>query len=124
LSVLVLDKRKRPVMPCSEKRQPTPKAGARGADCRTKLMAHGSPRRYCLRTKSVRGFQTGDVVRAEVPTGKKAGTHVGRVAVRGSGSLRVGKADGINAKYCKLFHRAGGCCYANPRFLPVLKNGV
>jgi hypothetical protein len=76
-------------------------------------------------TTSVRGFQTGDMVRAELPTGKKAGTHVGRVAVRGSGSLRVGNADAINAKYCKLLHRAVGYCYARqPRFLPVLKNGV
>jgi hypothetical protein len=88
------------------------KASARGDDCRTKLTAHGFPRGYCRRTKSVRGFQTGDMVRAEVPTGKKAGHHVGRAAVRGNGSFRVGNADAINAKYCKLLHRADGYCYA------------
>jgi hypothetical protein len=65
------------------------------------------------------------MVRAEMPTGKEAGTQVGRVAVRPSGSLRVGNADPINAKYCKLLHRADGYGYAGkPRFLPVLKNGV
>jgi hypothetical protein len=37
------------------------------------------------------GFQTGDMVRAEVPKGKHAGIHVGRVAVRASGSFRVGR---------------------------------
>jgi hypothetical protein len=65
-----------------------------------------------MRSKSVRGFKTGDMVRAEVPNGKQAGIHVGRVAVRGSGSFRVGNADGINARYCKLLHRADGYGYA------------
>jgi hypothetical protein len=156
LSVFVLDKRRRPVMPCSEKRahrllecgravvhrrdpftirlkdrvgelgtlvgwqQPTLaiEASARGPYCRTKLTAHGFPRGSCMRTGSVRGFQTGDMARAEVPTGKKAGNHVGRVAVRGSGSLRMGNADPINAKYCKLLHRADGYCYARQPALP------
>jgi hypothetical protein len=31
-----------------------------------------------------------------------------------TGSLRVGNADGINAKYCKLLHRADGLCPARP----------
>jgi hypothetical protein len=76
------------------------------------------PRRSCIRTKSVRGFQTNDMVRAEVPTGKTARNHVGRVAVRGSGSLRVSNADRINPKYCKLLHRADGYCYARQPALP------
>jgi hypothetical protein len=54
-----------------------------------------------MRTKAVRGFKTEDMVRAEVPNGKEAGVHVGRVAVRASGSF----ADAINAKYCKILHR-------------------
>jgi hypothetical protein len=115
LSVFVLDQRK-PVMPCCEKRAWQTlaiKASGRG-DCRTKLTARGLPRGYCMRTKSVRGFPTRDMVRAEVPTGKKAGNHVGR-GVRGSGSFRVGNADGINAKYCKLLHRADGYCYLGNR---------
>src|SRR5262252_6858224 len=65
--------------------------------CRTNPTAHGFPRGYCMRTKSVRVFKTGDMVRAEVPKDKQAGIHVGRVAVRASGSFRVGNADGINA---------------------------
>jgi hypothetical protein len=119
LSVFVLDKRKRWVGAVGALvgwQQPTLaiKATAGGNYCRTKLTAHGFPRGDCMRTKSVRGFQTGDLVRAEVPTGKKARNHVGRVAVRGSGSLSVANADGFNEKHCKLPHRADGSCYARP----------
>ena len=92
------------------------KATGRGSYCRTRLTAHGFPRGYCMRTKVVRGFQTGDMVRAEVPTGKKSGIRVGRVAVRASGSFNVqtstGVVQGINAKHCKLLHRADGYGYA------------
>jgi hypothetical protein len=91
------------------------KASGRG-DYLTKLTAHG--RGSCRRIKSVRGCQTGDMVRAEVPTGNKAEAHVGRVAVHGSGSFRVGNADGINAKYCRLLHRADGYCCARQPALP------
>jgi hypothetical protein len=78
-----------------------------------------------MRTKAVRGFQTGDMVRAEVPNGKKAGVHLGRVAVRAR-SFRVGNADGTNATYCKILHRADGYGYGwrPPRFLPALNGGV
>jgi RRXRR protein len=93
------------------------KASGRGDDL-TKLAAHGLPRGSCMRTKSVRGFQTGDMVRAEVPTGNKAGTQVGRAAVRGGGCFRVRHADGINARYCKLLPCADGDCHAGPPALP------
>jgi hypothetical protein len=87
------------------------KATGRGTYCRTKLDRYGFPRGYCMRVKSVRGFQTGDTVRAEIAKGKHAGIHVGRVAVRATGSFRVGNVDGINAKHCKLIHRADGYGY-------------
>jgi hypothetical protein len=63
-------------------------------------------------------LRTGDMVRAEVPPGEKAAIHVGRVAVRASGSFRVGDADGINAKFCKPLHRADGHGYARRPALP------
>ena len=88
------------------------KATGRGTYCRTKLDKYGFPRGYCMRTKSMRGFQTGDMVRAEVPKSKRAGIHVGRVALRSSGSFRVGNADGINARHCRIIHRADGYGYA------------
>jgi hypothetical protein len=67
------------------------------------------------------GFQTGDMVRADVAKGARKGVHVGRIAVRVTGSFRVGNADGINAKYCKLLHRADGYGFAARAFLPMAK---
>jgi 5-methylcytosine-specific restriction endonuclease McrA len=60
------------------------KAAGRGSYSRTRPDAYGFPRLAMPRTKSVHGFQTGDLVRALVPRGKNTGVHVGRVAVRTS----------------------------------------
>jgi hypothetical protein len=88
----------------------------RGSYCRTRLDAYGFPRGYCTRHKVVLGFQTGDMVRAGVPSGKKAGTHVGRLAVRASGSFNVqtltGVVQGVHARHCTLAHRADGYNYS------------
>ena len=62
-----------------------------------------------MRQKRVKGFATGDLVKAVVPAHlKTAGSHQGRVAVRATGSFRVGTVDGINAKYCRLLQRSDG----------------
>lgn len=57
------------------------------------------------------GFQTDGHVRAEVPNGKKAGTHVGRVAVRAPGSFNIQKqgalVQGISHRHCR-FVQCGG----------------
>jgi hypothetical protein len=45
---------------------------------------YGFPRTGPKQHKRVQGFQTGDLVRAVVPEGRKAGTYVGKVAVRTS----------------------------------------
>ncbi|WP_276959237.1 RNA-guided endonuclease IscB [Allomeiothermus silvanus] len=84
------------------------KALGRGWRCRTNVDAHGLPRGYRMRSKAVRGFRTGDLVHAVVPEGKQAGVHTSPVAVRASGSFRVGTADGISWKYCRLLQRADG----------------
>ncbi|HKF37564.1 MAG TPA: HNH endonuclease, partial [Ktedonobacteraceae bacterium] len=89
------------------------RAQGRGSYQRTNVDASGFPRGYLTRMKRIRGFATGDLVRAQVPDHLKTrGTHLGRVAVRASGSLRVGKVDGINATYCSLLQRADGYDYA------------
>jgi hypothetical protein len=72
------------------------RAMGRGRRQRTRLDAHGFPRGYLLRQKRVHGFQRGDLVRAEVPAGKHAGVHLGRVAIRASGAFRVRLVDGIS----------------------------
>ena len=68
------------------------------------------------RVKAVRGFQTGDMVRATIPTGKNAGTHVGRVTVRATGQFDIStgtrKLQIINWKYCTPVHKQDGYSYA------------
>ena len=75
----------------------------------------GFPRTTAKRFKRVHGFQTGDIVKAVVPIGKKTGTYIGRVAVRTSGSFNVktksGMVQGINYRHCRLFQRADDYSY-------------
>jgi 5-methylcytosine-specific restriction endonuclease McrA len=84
------------------------RATGRGRHCRTLLDAYGFPRAYLMRQRRVHGFQTGDLVRADVSHGKCAGMHVGRVSVRARGSFRVGQHDGVSWRTCVLLQRAGG----------------
>jgi 5-methylcytosine-specific restriction endonuclease McrA len=92
------------------------KATGRGAYQRTLLDKYGFPRGYLMRVKSVEGFQTGDMVRATVPSGKKAGSYRGRVAVRASGNFNIqnGKdvVQGISYRYCTMVQRADGYGYS------------
>ncbi|MEG4851118.1 RNA-guided endonuclease IscB [Microcoleus sp. B5-D4] len=81
--------------------------------CRTGKF--GFPSRYVPRFKFVKGFQTGDIVKAIVTSGKKIGTYVGRVAVRTSGSFNISASElvsGISHKYCSIIHRKDGYSYA------------
>ena len=92
------------------------KSAGRGSYQRTRLDAFGFPRGSLTRKKTHFGFATGDLVRATVPSGKKSGTHVGRVAVRSSGSFNVrtgsGVVQGISHKHCRLLQRADGYGYS------------
>jgi 5-methylcytosine-specific restriction endonuclease McrA len=88
-------------------------AQGRGSYQRTNVDEAGFPRGYLKRAKRMRGFSTGDLVRARMPEHlKTGGVHLGRVAVRASGSFRVGKMDGISAKHCQVVQRADGYSYA------------
>lgn len=92
------------------------KCTGRGGYQRTRLNKYGFPRGYLMRQKSVKGFQTGDMVVATVPTGVKAGVHVGRVAVRATGSFNVqtptGAVQGISHKHCRIVAKADGYSYS------------
>jgi 5-methylcytosine-specific restriction endonuclease McrA len=65
--------------------------------------------------KKVKGYQTGDIVRAVVSTGTKQGIYVGRVLVRASGSFdirtRTGRVQGISYRFCTPIHRSDGYSY-------------
>ncbi|MET8680046.1 RNA-guided endonuclease IscB [Streptomyces sp. NPDC004647] len=87
----------------------------RGTYTRTRTDKHGFPRLRLPRQKTFFGFQTGDFARAVVPTGKKAGTHTGRIAVRATGSFNIrtrhGLVQGIRHKHFRVLQRAGGYAY-------------
>jgi hypothetical protein len=76
----------------------------------------GFPRTKAKQHSRVKGFRTGDLVRAVVPSGKKAGCYEGRVAVRASGSFNITTphetVQGINARYCRILHHQDGYTYA------------
>jgi len=92
------------------------KCTGRGSYQRTRLDMYGFPRGYLTRDKRVHGFQTGDLVRADVPSGKRAGAHVGRVAVRAAGNFNIQQGgtviQGVAHRYCRLVQRSDGYGYA------------
>jgi 5-methylcytosine-specific restriction endonuclease McrA len=81
--------------------------------CRTDQF--GFPSRYVPQFKFVKGFQTGDIVKAIVTSGKKIGTYTGRVAVRSTGSFNIsttnGLIQGISYKHCQQIHQKDGYGY-------------
>jgi 5-methylcytosine-specific restriction endonuclease McrA len=90
------------------------KATGRGSYQRTRLDSFGFPRGYLTRQKAVKGFQTGDFVKATIPRGKFKGAHRGRIAVRACGSFVIqslrGKVE-TNWKHCKRLMRNDGYTY-------------
>ncbi|NNN12386.1 MAG: HNH endonuclease [Acidimicrobiaceae bacterium] len=88
------------------------KTTGRGTHSRTSSAKSGFPRLSPPRTKPVQGFQTGDLVLAVVLTDKKAGIHLGRVAVRKSGSCDISTVShtvqGIGYCRCVLLQRSDG----------------
>ena len=91
-------------------------------------MGHGS-RQFCKvnkygfprtapkpRKATVHGFSTGDLVRAIVPSGKKKGTYIGRVAIRSNGYFNIKTnletIQGISWKHCIMQQKSDGYAYA------------
>lgn len=90
----------------------------RGSYARTRTDKYGFPRLRLPRTKGFFGFVTGDLVGAVVATGKWAGTHTGRVAVRSSGSHTVTAPAGLvktSYKNLRLLQRADGYAYTTQK---------
>ncbi|CDM64703.1 RNA-guided endonuclease IscB [Pyrinomonas methylaliphatogenes] len=86
--------------------------------CRTDKQ--GFPVRHLNRQKRHFGFQTGDMVVAEIPRGKYAGRWRGRVAVRANGwfDLFVGgvrAVQGVSHKHCRVLQRGDGWAYEQMR---------
>lgn len=81
------------------------------------LDKYGFPRGHRTRQKLFFGFQTGDMVKADIPKGKYQGQHIGKVAVRKNGYFDIkdgfGKriCQGINYKYCLVLQKSNGWQY-------------
>ncbi|MFL5625191.1 MAG: RNA-guided endonuclease IscB [Ktedonobacteraceae bacterium] len=90
---------------------------ANGHGCRQmcRMDRYGFPRTGPKQTKRVKGYQTGDMVKAVVTSGIKQGIYVGRVAVRASGSFNIttaqGVMQGINYRFCSVLHKVDGYSY-------------
>jgi hypothetical protein len=89
---------------------------------------YGFVRTGSKQAKRVQGFQTGDIVRAELLTGRKVGTYVGRVAVRTTGSFNLttknGTMQGISHRFCTLLQRCDGYSYQAGAPVPYPKKGT
>ncbi|MGO8947259.1 MAG: RNA-guided endonuclease IscB [Ktedonobacterales bacterium] len=89
--------------------------------CRTNPL--GFPDKGPKVTSVVGGFRTGDLVRAVVPqSSTKAGTYVGRVAIRATGFCNLktasGTIEGIHVRYCQSLQRGDGYSYQKGVALP------
>ena len=90
-------------------------AKGRGSRQMCRMDKFGFPRTSAKASKTVKGFQTGDIVKAVVPFGSKQGEYLGRVAVRSRGFFNIetksGLAKDIGYKFCRLLQRNDGYSY-------------
>jgi 5-methylcytosine-specific restriction endonuclease McrA len=91
------------------------KATGSGTRQMCRMDRYGFPRTGPKQAKNVKGFQTGDSIRAVVTTGVNAGTYVGKVAVRATGSFNITTKDrtvqGISHRFCTILHHCDGYSY-------------
>lgn len=90
-------------------------AAGRGSRQMCRMDRFGFPRTQPKTARTVRGFRTGDLVKAVVTQGKKVGAYQGRVAVRATGSFDIttshGTVQGISHRSCVLVQRNDGYRY-------------
>ena len=93
----------------------TIEANGRGTRQVCRVNKYGFVRTSAKRRKRIQGFQTGDLVRANVTKGKKEGKYQGRVAVRASGNFNIttdsGVVQGINYRFCRKIQHCDGYSY-------------
>jgi len=91
------------------------KANGRGNRQMCLMDGYGFPRTKAKSTKSYQGFQTGDTIKAIVPSGLKQGKYLGRVAIRSSGSFNITTKNniiqGIGYQHCKIIQKSDGYAY-------------
>ena len=105
-------------------------AKGRGSRQMCRMDQFGLPRTSAKASKTVKGFQTGDIVKAVVPTGSKQGEYLGKVAVRSRGYFNIQTKtqviQGIGYKFCRLLQRSDGYSYNYKErdFLSAINCGV
>jgi len=87
------------------------KAMGRGSRQSCRMDRFGFPRTGPKGKRVVHGFRTGDLVRAVVLKGKFIGTHLGRVAIRATGSFTIDGVTTTSWKNCQIAQRADGYSY-------------
>ena len=84
--------------------------GAKGWGSRQscRMDRFGFPRTGPKGSRIVHGFRTGDLVKAMVLKGKFIGTHLGRVAIRATGSFTIDGVTTTSWKNCQIVQRVDG----------------
>ena len=92
------------------------KATGRGRYQRTCVDKYGFPRSYFTRNKSAFGFQTGDMAKAVVTTGKKVGVYSGRIVISARGYFDIHTEGslirGLSSRFFTLVQRGNGYGYS------------
>jgi 5-methylcytosine-specific restriction endonuclease McrA len=76
---------------------------------------YGFPARHAPKAKFFMGFTTGDMVKADIPSGKYAGKYTGRIAIRFRPSFMLllpNKRFDVHPKYLTTIHKADGYEYS------------
>ncbi|MBD2181529.1 RNA-guided endonuclease IscB [Aerosakkonema funiforme] len=93
------------------------KAKGQGTRQRCRPDKYGFPKAHAPKAKFFQGFQTGDIVKADILSGKYTGKYIGRIAIRFRPSfvlqLPTQKFD-VHPKYLKTIHKADGYEYQQP----------
>ena len=91
-------------------------AKGRGSRQMCRMDKYGFPRTKPKGSKIVKGFQTGDIVKAVVPKGLKQGEYLGRVIIKSSGRFKIAYnnciVEDIGYKYCHLIQKGDGYSYS------------
>jgi 5-methylcytosine-specific restriction endonuclease McrA len=90
-------------------------ASGHGSRQKCNVNQQGFPCSKAKGVKKVKGFQTGDIVRAAVTSGTKEGIYLGRVLVRARGSFDIrtkqGRVQNVSHRFCTPVHRCDGYSY-------------
>ncbi|EGJ28811.1 MULTISPECIES: RNA-guided endonuclease IscB [Moorena] len=90
------------------------KAKGHGRRQRCRTDRYGFPNGHAPSQKFFMGFQTGDLVKADIPLGKYAGQYTGRIAIRYRPSFKLStkiRSFDVHPKYLKTIQRADGYQY-------------